>query len=471
MRIHSDLADTIGNTPLLRLRKASEMTGCEILGKAEFMNPGQSVKDRAALYIIRDAVAKGLLRPGGTIVEGTAGNTGIGLALVGASMGFRTVIVIPETQSQEKKDMLRLAGAELVQVPAVPYSNPNNYVRYSGRLAEKLAQTEPNGAIWANQFDNVANRQAHIETTGPEIWEQTGGKVDGFICAVGSGGTLAGVAHGAAAQGREDRPRRPGRCGAAQLLHHGQAGKPRARRSPKASGRGGSRPTSKGSRPTSATASRMPRRCRSSSTCCRTRGCAWAARPASTSPARSAWRATWGRARPSSPSCATMAAAISRSSTTRPSCKEKGLPVPEWLDRGAAHDPSRFRGRMTAATAVIRALCLVLALGLGLGTPSGGLGPDPPPPFHRRKIPARRTMSPGKERHPRRKARRRTATHPMTRSADARLSGGVARNLPVGAERQFRAHRHLARPDRRARAGTRRRRRSRPRKSPCGGPS
>ncbi|MFP5479692.1 MAG: cysteine synthase A [Alphaproteobacteria bacterium] len=194
MRIHSDLADTIGNTPLLKLKKASEITGCTILGKAEFMNPGQSVKDRAALYIIKDAIAKGLLKPGGTIVEGTAGNTGIGLALVGASMGFRTVIVIPETQSQEKKDMLRLAGAELVQVPAAPYRNPNNYVRYSGRLAEALAKTEPNGAIWANQFDNVANRQAHIETTGPEIWDQTGGKVDGFICAVGSGGTLAGVA-------------------------------------------------------------------------------------------------------------------------------------------------------------------------------------------------------------------------------------------------------------------------------------
>ena len=194
MRICKDLAEAVGRTPLIRLRKASEMTGCEILGKAEFLNPGQSVKDRAALYMIRDAVAKGLLAPGGTIVEGTAGNTGIGLALVGASMGFRTVIVIPETQSQEKKDMLRLAGADLVQVPAAPYKNPNNYVRYSGRLAEELARTEPNGAIWANQFDNVANRQAHVETTGPEIWEQTGGKVDGFVCAVGSGGTLAGVA-------------------------------------------------------------------------------------------------------------------------------------------------------------------------------------------------------------------------------------------------------------------------------------
>ncbi|GHF68037.1 cysteine synthase A [Seohaeicola zhoushanensis] len=194
MRIARDLAEAVGNTPLIRLRRVSEETGCEILGKAEFMNPGQSVKDRAALYIIKDAIAKGTLKPGGTIVEGTAGNTGIGLALVGASMGFKTVIVIPETQSEEKKDMLRLAGAELVQVPAAPYKNPNNYVRYSQRLAEELAQTEPNGAIWANQFDNVANRQAHVETTGPEIWEQTGGKVHGFSAAVGSGGTLAGVA-------------------------------------------------------------------------------------------------------------------------------------------------------------------------------------------------------------------------------------------------------------------------------------
>jgi len=194
MRIAQDLADAVGNTPLIRLNAVSEATGCEILGKAEFLNPGQSVKDRAALYIIRDAVARGDLKPGGTIVEGTAGNTGIGLALVGASMGFKTVIVIPETQSQEKKDMLRLAGAELVQVPAAPYRNPNNYVRYSQRLAEELNKTEPNGAVWANQFDNVANRQAHIETTGPEIWEQTEGGVDGFICAVGSGGTLAGVA-------------------------------------------------------------------------------------------------------------------------------------------------------------------------------------------------------------------------------------------------------------------------------------
>ena len=181
MEVRKDLADAIGNTPLIKLRRASEETGCEILGKAEFLNPGQSVKDRAALFIIKDAIASGRLKPGGTIVEGTAGNTGIGLALVGASMGFRTVIVIPETQSQEKKDMLRTAGAQLVEVPAAPYRNPNNFVRYSGRLAAELDKTLEGGAIWANQFDNVANRQAHIETTGPEIWAQTEGKVDGFI--------------------------------------------------------------------------------------------------------------------------------------------------------------------------------------------------------------------------------------------------------------------------------------------------
>ena len=203
MIVAPDLPAAVGNTPLIRLRRASEATGCEIWGKAEFMNPGQSVKDRAALWIIRDAVARGALRPGGTIVEGTAGNTGIGLALIGAAMGFRTVIVIPDTQSQEKKDTIRLAGAELVEVPAVPYRDPNNYVRYSGRLAEELAATDPNGAVWANQFDNVANRQAHIDGTAPEIWEQTGGRIDGFICAVGSGGTLAGVAAGLRARDPE----------------------------------------------------------------------------------------------------------------------------------------------------------------------------------------------------------------------------------------------------------------------------
>src|SRR5258707_7584736 len=187
--------------------RASAATQCTILGKAEFMNPGQSVKDRAALFIIEDAIRKGALRPGGVIVEGTAGNTGIGLALVGNALGFRTVIVIPETQSQEKKDMLRLCGAELVEVPAVPYSNPNNYVKVSGRLAEQLAKTETNGAIWANQFDNVANRQGHVETTGPEIWNQTDGKVDGFICSVGTGGTLAGVAMALQARNKDVRIR------------------------------------------------------------------------------------------------------------------------------------------------------------------------------------------------------------------------------------------------------------------------
>lgn len=196
MSAHANVLEAIGNTPLIKLKGASEATGCTILGKAEFLNPGQSVKDRAALYIIRDAERRGLLKPGGVIVEGTAGNTGIGLAMVACSLGYRTVIVIPETQSQEKKDALKLLGAELVEVPAVAYKNPNNYVKLSGRLAAELARTEPNGAIWANQFDNVANRQAHIETTAPEIWKDTGGKVDGFICAVGSGGTLAGVAEG-----------------------------------------------------------------------------------------------------------------------------------------------------------------------------------------------------------------------------------------------------------------------------------
>ena len=193
MDVRDGFTGTVGRTPLIRLQKASEETGCEILGKAEFLNPAGSVKDRAALYIVRDAEKRGLLKPGGVIVEGTAGNTGIGLAHVGRALGYRTVIVIPETQSEEKKAALKLAGAELKQVPAVPYKNPENYVHVSQRLAEELAESDPKGAIWANQFDNVANRQAHIEGTGPEIWEQTGGKVDGFICSVGTGGTLAGV--------------------------------------------------------------------------------------------------------------------------------------------------------------------------------------------------------------------------------------------------------------------------------------
>ncbi|OBQ96085.1 cysteine synthase A [Mesorhizobium sp. AA23] len=197
-----NVIEAIGNTPLIRLNKASDATGCEILGKAEFMNPGQSVKDRAGLFIIRDAEQRGFLRPGGVIVEGTAGNTGIGLTLVAKALGYRTVIVIPDTQSQEKKDTIKILGAELIEVPAVPYKNPNNYVKLSGRLAEQMARSEPNGAIWANQFDNVANRDGHIRTTAEEIWTQTGGKVDGFVSAVGSGGTLAGVALGLKAKSR-----------------------------------------------------------------------------------------------------------------------------------------------------------------------------------------------------------------------------------------------------------------------------
>jgi len=193
MNVRDGFIEAVGNTPLIKLHRASEETGCTILGKAEFLNPAGSVKDRAALAIVKDAEAKGLLKPGGVIVEGTAGNTGIGLAHVANALGYRTVIVIPETQTQEKKDALRQAGAELIEVPAVPYKDPNNYIKQSGRLAEELAEKEEAGAIWANQFDNVANRQGHFDTTGPEIWEQTDGKLDGFICAVGTGGTLAGV--------------------------------------------------------------------------------------------------------------------------------------------------------------------------------------------------------------------------------------------------------------------------------------
>jgi cysteine synthase len=203
LTIFSSVAAAVGGTPLIKLRRASEETGCTILGKAEFMNPGQSVKDRAALYIIEDAVARGTLRPGGTIVEGTAGNTGIGLTIIGNALGFRTVIVIPETQSQEKKDTLRLLGAELVEVPAVPYKNPNNYVKYAARLAELLAKTEPKGAVLANQWDNLANRQAHVEGTAEEIWAQSEGKVDAFVSAIGTGGTIAGVSVGLKAKRKD----------------------------------------------------------------------------------------------------------------------------------------------------------------------------------------------------------------------------------------------------------------------------
>jgi cysteine synthase A len=201
--VANGVAAAVGRTPLIKLKRASEETGCTILGKAEFMNPGQSVKDRAALFIIEDAIKRGTLRPGGTVVEGTAGNTGIGLTVIGNALGFRTVIVIPETQSREKKDALRLLGAQLIEVPAAPYRNPNNYVYYSERLAAELAKTEPNGAIWANQWDNTANRRAHIETTAEEIWADTGGKVDGFVSAVGSGGTLGGVSDGLKAKRKD----------------------------------------------------------------------------------------------------------------------------------------------------------------------------------------------------------------------------------------------------------------------------
>ncbi|HZN46259.1 MAG TPA: cysteine synthase A [Ramlibacter sp.] len=193
MDVRDGVIEAVGRTPLIRLKKASERTGCDILGKAEFMNPGGSVKDRAALYIVLDAEARGDLRPGGVIVEGTAGNTGIGLALIGNARGYRTVVVIPQTQSQEKKDLLRLCGAELREVPAAPYSSPDNYVHVAERLAAELARSEPKGVLYANQWDNLSNREGHVRSTGPEIWEQTGGRVDGFVCSIGTGGTLAGV--------------------------------------------------------------------------------------------------------------------------------------------------------------------------------------------------------------------------------------------------------------------------------------
>jgi cysteine synthase len=275
------LVDLVGNTPLLRLRRASDATGCAILGKCEFLNPGGSIKDRAALAIIEDAEARGLLRPGGTIVEGTAGNTGIGLAVVGNAKGYRTVIVIPETQSQEKKDMLRLCGAELIEVPAVPYRDPNNYVKVSGRLAEERAGTDPNGAIWANQFDNVANRDGHYRHLGPEIWRDTGGAVDAFTCAVGTGGTLAGVAMALRERKPDVRIVLADPMGAA-LWHyyaHGEL-KARAARSPKESARDASPPISTASGRTISSASPTTRPSRWCSTSFATRGWCSAAPPA-----------------------------------------------------------------------------------------------------------------------------------------------------------------------------------------------
>lgn len=296
MPVLPSVLEAIGNTPLIRLKAVSEATGCNILGKAEFLNPGQSVKDRAALWIIRQAEKSGQLRPGGVIVEGTAGNTGIGLAVVGSALGYRTVIVIPETQSQEKKDALRLLGAELVEVPAVPYRNPNNYVKISGRLAAQLAETEPNGAIWANQFDNVANRQAHVDTTAPEIWRDTDGKVDGFICAVGSGGTLAGVAEGLRARNAAIKIGIADPEGPHSTIFMPMASSSRAAaRSPKASVKAESPPTSKTSRRTSPTRFRMLKRCPTSSISSKRKVFASAARPASTSPAPCGLHGTSGR--------------------------------------------------------------------------------------------------------------------------------------------------------------------------------
>ena len=290
--ITASVIEAIGNTPLIRLKAASEETGCEILGKAEFMNPGQSVKDRAGLFIIQDAVDKGLLRPGGVIVEGTAGNTGIGLAIVANALGHRTVIVIPETQSEEKKDTLRLLGAQVVEVPAVPYRNPNNYVKYSQRLAERLAETEPNGAFWANQFDNVANRDGHMRTTAEEIWAQTDGDLDGFICAVGTGGTLGGVSMGLKAKRRDIVIGIADPMGAA-LFSYYTTGELKSEGSSitEASARAGSPPISKASKLTRPIRSRMPRPSAGCSRCCVKRACALAAPAASTSPAPCGWRA------------------------------------------------------------------------------------------------------------------------------------------------------------------------------------
>ena len=315
MDVKQSVIDAIGNTPLIRLRRASEITGCEIYGKAEFMNPGQSVKDRAALYIVRDAVARGALRPGGVIVEGTAGNTGIGLALVANAMGFRTVIVIPDNQSREKKDTLRIAGAELVEVPPVPYKNSNNYVKVSGRLADELARSEAHGAIWANQFDNVANRRAHYETTGPEIWAQTDGKVDAFVSAVGTGGTLAGV--GLALKERNPRivigladpmgaalysllhDRRP--QGGRLIDHRGNWPGPDHGESARSSGGPGLPDQGPGSRPDRL----RPDRRRGAG--------AWRIFRHQRRRRRSAWRGRWGQGTPSSRSSPTMARATSRS--------------------------------------------------------------------------------------------------------------------------------------------------------------
>lgn len=321
MSKHQDLISAIGNTPLIRLNRVSELTGCEIWGKAEFLNPGQSVKDRAALFIIHDAVKSGALKPGGTIVEGTAGNTGIGLTLVANSLGFKSVIVIPETQSQEKKDALRLYGAEVIEVPAKPYKDPNNYIKISGRLAEKLNAELPGGAIWANQFDNVSNRRAHIETTGPEIWQQTKGRIDGFICAVGSGGTLAGVVDALRSRNSDVKIGLADPEGAS-LYNFYAHGELKSEGNSISEGIGQGRITANLEGLTVdypyqiSDAEALPY----IFDLLEHEGICLGARAPSIWRVRCAWRRTWERARPSSRSCATTAIATPARSTIPPSC-------------------------------------------------------------------------------------------------------------------------------------------------------
>ena len=334
MKPVSDVVAAIGRTPLIKLRAASEATGCTILGKAEFMNPGGSVKDRAAMAIINDAVARGALRPGGVIVEGTAGNTGIGIAMVASALGYRAVIVIPDTQAQEKKDMLRLAGAELIEVPAVPYSNPNNYVRYSGRLAEALAKTEPNGAVWANQFDNVANRRGHYETTGPEIYDDLNGEVDGFVSAVGTRRNPGRRRHGAerAQPEHQDRARRPVGRGALFVLHDRANSRARAPPSPRALARAGSPPIWKARRSISPTRSPTRRRCRSCSIWSFRKGCCSAAPRASTSPARIHLARELGPGHTIVTLLCDSGARYASKLFNPAFLRSKNLPVPDWLE-------------------------------------------------------------------------------------------------------------------------------------------
>jgi cysteine synthase len=327
MRTYANVIEAIGRTPLIKLRRASELSGANIYGKAEFLNPGQSVKDRAALGMIRDAEKSGRLKPGGVIVEGTAGNTGIGLAVVGNALGYRTVIVMPRTQSQEKKDAVRSLGAKLVEVDAVPYANPNHYVKYSARLAEEMAKTEPLGAVWANQFDNTANRKAHYDTTGQEIWEQTDGKVDGFICAVGSGGTLGGVSMALKERNRNVQIGLADPGGASLFSYY---------------------KTLRASRLMTPGGSTTPTPCASFSTSRVRRACAWADHPGSTSRERSNWAASSDRAPTSSQSCATTATATCQSSTTALSSRKKACPPRPGTNpsRAAGWQCSRRQTRM-----------------------------------------------------------------------------------------------------------------------------